>query len=730
MAVTAVSPSLGDKYGGALLTLTVTGTVTGASIDGTPCTNVVQTSPTTVTCRAPAKDPGTYDVTVSGPTGTSVPLVEAYESWHPTVDYPAARVYQSDQSVTSAGSATRHRVGVTSYDVMAGARYGAHRPGPDPAPNGLIANGNVVATDGQGFVELSSGRFLLAGGAPGGAAVKSVNTIWYSDDRGKTWTVLLPDAPASATRPAPAHTFGFFTMTIAGTEYVYWLGSDPFTPSGDVFRSADGGSTWTRISTTCPTSGLALYLYGVLDGVIYVGGGQTNILDVGVPSKAWHKSTDGGATWTSMGNIVPANVYGAQVGPLPVKDGKLWIAGSARYHSTIHDFSNAVVSFDGTSFATVLADGNAQIPKARYHSLVTYNGRLWRFNGSTWDGTTFLSDTKRADYSSDGVTWTTWTELPWNMTHAQAVLASSDGIHVTEGFQNAKVNVIREHTGQLVSAWNDLGSAAKNLSQATDAKKPIRHVSGLGAQPGLAFTRGQLLTLAAPDRNIAGGVYETYVVGKTLSFDTTPEQGINPTSVMVGAINASSWNNFGTFGLSHSVTGATNASPIVITTASSHGLVTGDKVGIFSVLGNNAANDKWTITVLSATTFALDGSTGSGAYTSNGIVSVQHLSYRFFGPAAINTLRGTFVNDDDTHVFGVRHSEGLVRMYVDAVQKGADGAGTFSTSWVGWDSIGAGYLEGDKGEFVAGAVVVMPHGAASPDAFRTKLQAWSRKWAA
>lgn len=65
------------------------------------------------------------------------------------------------------------------------------------------------------------------------------------------------------------------------------------------------------------------------------------------------------------------------------------------------------------------------------------------------------------------------------------------------------------------------------------------------------------------------------------------------------------------------VTDATNASPIVITSAS-HGLTTGMKVTVASVGGNTAANGTWTITRVGADTFSLDTSTGNGAYTSGG----------------------------------------------------------------------------------------------------------------
>ncbi len=73
-----------------------------------------------------------------------------------------------------------------------------------------------------------------------------------------------------------------------------------------------------------------------------------------------------------------------------------------------------------------------------------------------------------------------------------------------------------------------------------------------------------------------------------------------------------------------SVSGATNATPIVITTSTAHGLTTGDEVVISGVVGNTAANGLWKITVLTTTTFELDGSTGNGAYTSGGwVVSLE-----------------------------------------------------------------------------------------------------------
>lgn len=73
---------------------------------------------------------------------------------------------------------------------------------------------------------------------------------------------------------------------------------------------------------------------------------------------------------------------------------------------------------------------------------------------------------------------------------------------------------------------------------------------------------------------------------------------------------------------------ATNASPIVITTSANHNYQTGDRITIVNVGGNTAANNTFTITNVSATTFSLDGSTGNGAYTGGGTANVSGVYHK------------------------------------------------------------------------------------------------------
>lgn len=100
--------------------------------------------------------------------------------------------------------------------------------------------------------------------------------------------------------------------------------------------------------------------------------------------------------------------------------------------------------------------------------------------------------------------------------------------------------------------------------------------------------------------------------GVPANSSTTPGYRVyGPAALMANGTGSLTFKDTGT------VTGATNASPIVITSAN-HKLTTGMKVTVESVGGNTAANGTHTITVVNANSFSLDGSTGNGAYTSGG----------------------------------------------------------------------------------------------------------------
>ena len=113
---------------------------------------------------------------------------------------------------------------------------------------------------------------------------------------------------------------------------------------------------------------------------------------------------------------------------------------------------------------------------------------------------------------------------------------------------------------------------------------------------------------------------KTYVLGASVPIPAgCSVAGLGGASIIKLTANVAA---FTVVNPSWTVTGATNASPIVITTNVANKVQTGDTVNVLGVLGNTAANGFRRVTRLTSTTFSLEGTTGSGAYVSGGVASL------------------------------------------------------------------------------------------------------------
>src|SRR3954463_2375276 len=71
---------------------------------------------------------------------------------------------------------------------------------------------------------------------------------------------------------------------------------------GGVWRSLDGGASWTPLTSNTPTSAVgALVLDPVNESTIYVGTGEANFANHSRYGLGVLKSTDAGATWSLLG---------------------------------------------------------------------------------------------------------------------------------------------------------------------------------------------------------------------------------------------------------------------------------------------------------------------------------------------------------------------------------------------------------------------------------------------
>lgn len=68
------------------------------------------------------------------------------------------------------------------------------------------------------------------------------------------------------------------------------------------------------------------------------------------------------------------------------------------------------------------------------------------------------------------------------------------------------------------------------------------------------------------------------------------------------------------------LSGLTPGNPVVLNTSGPHNLTTGDTVFVAGVTTPGTVNGNWTITVISSTSFSLDGSNIAGSWSNNGTV--------------------------------------------------------------------------------------------------------------
>lgn len=155
------------------------------------------------------------------------------------------------------------------------------------------------------------------------------------------------------------------------------------------------------------------------------------------------------------------------------------------------------------------------------------------------------------------------------------------------------------------------------------------------------ITTGAVVFIAGADQEEYNG-YQTLTAGSGTTFTFTVAGA--PTTPATGTITAATarisrgpeWRNRG-----QAITGATNATPVVLT-CNSHGFSNGDLVTVENVGGNTGANGTYVAASVSANNITLTGSVGNGVYiTGTGSVAGRGVGA---GTTEIEELGNSYVN--------------------------------------------------------------------------------------
>lgn len=263
-----------------------------------------------------------------------------------------------------------------------------------------------------------------------------------------------------------------------------------------------------------------------------------------------------------------------------------------------------------------------------------------------------------------------WTELTSHSDFAIHGAAYVRNHYVVSGFANGAtfglaVNVMNDDWTRLSGAGTDIfnGASRPSVPQQVFA---ARWWDQTGAAPSM--TNGQVVRLESMFNPYVAGASKTDADGSTVPVSVTSrvitaggedqllfqrgtvryQQSSTTAACTVTAqskidaadIDASSVRSLGSLSstATGTITNATNANPITVTTSAAHGLQTDDFVDVDAVGGNVNANGRWRIAVTGSTTFTLVGGIGNAAYTSGG--KVKKLTESDFTISSLNAGQG------------------------------------------------------------------------------------------
>jgi photosystem II stability/assembly factor-like uncharacterized protein len=205
------------------------------------------------------------------------------------------------------------------------------------------------------------GRIIVHPNDPATAWVAALGRVWgpnrergvfHTTDGGQSWQHVLDTGPDTgcidlALHPADPRTLFAATWTVRRDEFAAGNPATQFGPKSGLYRSRDGGKTWTRLTRGLPERplgrcGVAISPRDPLTVYAVVPTDRTNIRATpGQPPRpsgyaetgGIFRSRDGGDTWTKLNDLCPRPFYHGQIRIDPVEEQRIYVLGVALFVS-------------------------------------------------------------------------------------------------------------------------------------------------------------------------------------------------------------------------------------------------------------------------------------------------------------------------------------------------------------------------------------------------------------
>jgi PKD repeat protein len=238
---------------------------------------------------------------------------------------------------------------------------------------------------GHTAVALPDGSIVLMGGMDDTAALSIRNDVWRSTDGGATWTNITPQDPGDLWTARWGHT----SVALPDGSIVIMGGNDDNgDPLNDTWRSTDGGATWTQLPDA-GWSARALHSSVALpDGSIVLMGGED---DYSGPLNDTWLSTDGGTTWTLQTEHAGWPVKLGQ-SCVAMPDGSIVLMGGEDESGLLNDTWRSTDG--GATWTNITPQDPGDLWTARWgHSSVALPDGSIIITGGIDDASTMLNDT-------------------------------------------------------------------------------------------------------------------------------------------------------------------------------------------------------------------------------------------------------------------------------------------------------------------------------------------------